>query len=112
MPFSERLKSVGESYEQFLARVRSQEVKAQKCLPENKKYRKSWQKAEKETKMTEEFSSYEDWGWMNSWTKEQDQKLKDVQAQGFKFSYIRTSMGYTIGFNRELSVFYRIDTSG
>jgi len=112
MPFSERLKSTGESYDQFLNRVSSQERKAYSCLPENRKYVSSWKKVKKEKDMQKEFESYEDWGWMNSWTKEQEQRQRDAKAQGYTFSYIRTSMGYTIGFCRELSVFYRIDTSG
>ena len=112
MAFIDRLKGTGESYEQFLNRLRSQEVKAKKCLPENKKYYKSWQKQAEESQMIDEFETYEDWGWMNSWTQEKEDEIKCLREAGYKFDYLRTSRGYTIGFNRELSIFFRIDSSG
>jgi hypothetical protein len=112
VPFIERLKSTGESYDQFLRRLRKIEDKAGKCLPENKKFYKIWEKEMQETDLFNELENWESWGWRNSWTPEKEEEVKKLNEQGYKFSYYRTSRGYSIGLNRELSVYFRIDTSG
>lgn len=111
MPFAERLKNTGESYHDFLKRLRSQEDKAAKYLPENAKHQKNWDEDKGEVMSIDDFIDYESWGWMNSWPESKRIKYEKAIDDGFKFNSFK-GRGYWVQYCDELRVYFRVDSSG
>lgn len=109
MPY--RLKETGESYAQFLKRNRDDERKAKDGLPENKEIRRAW-KMEEEFERLSTDPEAQAWGYMNGWGPDEEARLAEVIAKGYKFKSFREYSTVTVHYNLELKVYYRVDSSG
>ena len=109
MALVNRLKTTGESYEKFLSRVRGEESRAEKHLPEN---RQQWQEWQREMELKEMMADKETvyWGYMNGWGPNEERRYAAHVEQGYKFKAVR-EMGGVIYYNTELKVYYRAETS-
>ena len=108
MSLVNRLKETGESYDQFLTRVRNEETEAKDYMPENRLQHIEWEKEmEFETMLDDKETVY--WGYMNGWGPNEERRYASHLAEGYKFKQIR-DMGGSIYYNLELKVYFRVES--
>ena len=108
MSLVNRLKETGESYDEFLTRVRGEERDAKDYLPENRLQHIQWEKEMEFEKMLEDPSTVY-WGYMNGWGPLEEKRYADHLAEGVKFTQIR-DMGASIYYNLELKIYFRVES--